>query len=94
MNDMPMGGFSTESSAMISGKWINRQTGDIVNVRDSIIDGDNMILYTKEALGMCYLEYSNIDIKEFGKKAKIKLDLNRPLQRECEPWKPLDKNKL
>lgn len=46
MNDMPMGGFSTESSAMISGKWINRQTGDIVNVRDSIIDGDNMIIIT------------------------------------------------
>lgn len=46
MNDMPMGGFNSESSAMISGKWINRQTGDIVNVRDSIIDGDNMIIIT------------------------------------------------
>jgi hypothetical protein len=41
-----MNEFNMESSAMISGKWINRQTGDIVNVRDSIIDGDNMIIIT------------------------------------------------
>ena len=33
-----------------------------------IIDGADMILYTKEALGMCYLEHSNIDIKEFSYK--------------------------
>lgn len=30
---------------------------------------------------------TEIDIKEFGKKAKIKLDLNNPSQRECKPWK-------
>lgn len=31
---------------MISGKWINRLTGNIINVRDSIINGDEMVLIT------------------------------------------------
>lgn len=33
--------------AMISGKWINRQTGNVINVRDSFIDdSNNMVLMT------------------------------------------------
>ena len=73
MNDMPMGGFSTESSAMISGKWINRQTGDIVNVRDSIIDGDNMILMTNigqismDEFSRNYIQASDDIFDESGK---------------------------
>jgi len=30
----------------ISGQWINKNTGKVVNVRSSIIDGDNMIVIT------------------------------------------------
>lgn len=31
---------------MIQGRWINRMNGNIVNVRDSIINGDDMIVIT------------------------------------------------
>jgi primase-polymerase (primpol)-like protein len=31
---------------MIQGKWINRMNGNIINVRDSIINGDEMLLIT------------------------------------------------
>lgn len=33
---------------MIQGKWINRITGNIINVRDSIINGDEMLLITDQ----------------------------------------------
>ena len=32
------------TGGMISGKWINKRTGETINVRDSIIDGNNMIV--------------------------------------------------
>jgi hypothetical protein len=28
----------------ITGKWINKKTGQVINVRNSVIDGDNMII--------------------------------------------------
>ena len=31
---------------MISGKWINKQNGNVINVRDCVINGDEMILLT------------------------------------------------
>ena len=31
---------------MISGLWMNKSTGKVVNVRDSVQDGDNMIIMT------------------------------------------------
>lgn len=34
------GGFS------ISGKWMNRNNGQVIHVKDSVIDGDNMIIVT------------------------------------------------
>ena len=38
---------SGPGGAMISGKWINRKTGEVINVRDSFIEGDNnMVLMT------------------------------------------------
>lgn len=37
---------SLNNDMSITGKWINKRTGDIVNVRDSIIDGNNMIVLT------------------------------------------------
>ena len=44
MNEMQYIGGA--GGAMVSGRWINRQNGMVVNVRDSIIDGDNMIIIT------------------------------------------------
>lgn len=41
-NMMPPEGMNN----MVSGKWIDKRTGAVVNVRDSIIDGDNMIIIT------------------------------------------------
>jgi len=41
------GRMISDGSDMISGKWINRQTGDIINVRSSVTDDSgNMILIT------------------------------------------------
>ena len=38
---------SGPGGAMISGKWINKKTGEVINVRDSFIEGDNnMVLMT------------------------------------------------
>ena len=31
----------------------------------TLVDGDNLVMYTREALGMTYLEYSTAYIKEF-----------------------------
>lgn len=42
----------------ISGRWINRQTGKIVNVRDSIIEGDDMIVIT---------DTGNINMMDFSR---------------------------
>lgn len=41
---MPPGGM--DMGASINGKWMNKLTGEIINVRDNIIDGDQMILIT------------------------------------------------
>lgn len=35
-----------EGGPQISGKWFNPHSGDVVNVRDSLIDGDNMFIIT------------------------------------------------
>ena len=42
----------------VSGQWINKNTGKIINVRDSIIDGDNMIIIT---------DSGQIDMNDFSK---------------------------
>lgn len=35
---------SGPTGAMISGKWVNKLTGQVINVRDSFMDGDNLII--------------------------------------------------
>lgn len=47
-----------QGGPMISGKWLNKTTGTVVNVRDSIIDGDNMIIITDKGQIPMY-EFSN-----------------------------------
>jgi len=37
-----------DGGSMISGKWMNRRTGETIIVRDSIMDGENMILITNK----------------------------------------------
>lgn len=48
----PMG-----SNAMVSGDWMNKITGEVVTVRDSIIDGDNMLIITNKG---------HIDMRDFS----------------------------
>ena len=43
---------------MVSGKWINKRTGETIFIRDSIIDGDKMILVSNKG---------NIDFDSFSK---------------------------
>lgn len=56
----------------ISGKWINKNTGNIINVRDSIIDGDNMIIISDhgeismEIFSRDYLQVSDEIYNESG----------------------------
>lgn len=35
-----------EDTTMIAGKWMNKNTGDIINVKNSIISGNDMIVIT------------------------------------------------
>lgn len=37
---------SGESGIMVSGRWMNKRTGAVVNVRNSVMDGDKMIIIT------------------------------------------------
>lgn len=68
---MPPGGM--DMGASINGKWMNKLTGDIINVRDNIIDGDQMILITdKGQLSMSefsrnYIQASEEIYDEHGK---------------------------
>lgn len=43
---------------MVSGKWINKKTGETIVIRDSIIDGDKMILISNKG---------NIDFNIFSR---------------------------
>lgn len=43
---------------MISGKWINKKTGETIIIRDSIIDGDKMVLISNKG---------NIDFNIFSR---------------------------
>lgn len=43
---------------MISGKWMNKRTGEIINVRDCLMDGDNMVLSTSKGM-MDFSSFSN-----------------------------------
>ncbi len=43
----------------ISGKWMNRMTGDVVTVRNTIIDGDDMIIVCADGSQMKMTEFQN-----------------------------------
>ena len=46
-----------DNGSMISGKWISTVTGEAVNVINSIIDGDNMVIIT---------DHGQISMEEFS----------------------------
>lgn len=42
-----LGGFDAgPGGGIVSGKWTNKRTGEVINVRDSLIDGDSMVVIT------------------------------------------------
>ena len=43
----------------ISGKWINRLTGDVVVVRNTIIDGDDMIILTSDGRQLKMVDFQD-----------------------------------
>ena len=45
-NNMQSFGSGPQGSGMISGRWMNKKTGSYVNVRDAIMQGDDMIVLT------------------------------------------------
>ena len=55
----PMQDFgSGPGGPMISGKWIDKRNGRVITVRDSIIDGDSMVIIS---------DHGNIPMMEFQK---------------------------
>ena len=81
-NGMPMGQGSPFGSMppgmdmggpMISGTWINKRTGETVMVRDSISDGDNMLIITSngqismDEFSRDYIQASDEIYNESGK---------------------------
>ena len=53
-----MGGLGPMGDAQISGKWVNKRTGQVINVRDAIIEGDNMIVIS---------DLGQIDMNDFSR---------------------------
>ena len=53
-----MGGLGPMGDAQISGKWVNKRTGQVINVRDAIIEGDNMIVIS---------DVGQIDMNDFSR---------------------------
>lgn len=50
-----IGGFdSGPGGSMVSGRWIHKTNGTVINVRDSLIDGDNMIIISDK--GHIYMD--------------------------------------
>jgi len=56
-NNMPPDMGPIGGGEMISGKWINKLTGQTVTIRNTIIDGDNMVIIT---------DAGQIDMNEFS----------------------------
>lgn len=58
---------------MITGKWINKLTGKVINVRNTIIDGDNLIIIsdagqiTMDEFSRNYIQASDEIYDEGGK---------------------------
>lgn len=79
---------------MISGKWINRKTGSILNVRDSIITGDEMVIMTDqgqlsmEEFSKNYIQASEDIYDNNGHKIGTqKVESNEFIEEAAEPAK-------
>lgn len=48
-----------DNGSMISGKWMNMQTGQISNIVNTVIDGDDMILITDSGEQIQMAEFSS-----------------------------------
>lgn len=46
MNNLQAFGSGPSGSGMISGKWVNKKNGSTINVRDAIMQGDELIVMT------------------------------------------------
>lgn len=61
------------NSSQISGKWTHKLTGNVINVRDSVIDGDNMIIISDQGqidmndFSQYYIQTSDEIYDESGK---------------------------
>lgn len=42
----PMEGLGPMGDMTVQGKWINKRTGQVITARDSVIEGDNMVVMT------------------------------------------------
>jgi hypothetical protein len=42
----PMAGLGPMGDMTVQGKWINKRTGQVITARDSVIEGDNMVVMT------------------------------------------------
>lgn len=73
MNGMMQDFGTGPGGPMISGKWINKITGTVINVRDSIINGDELVIITDKGqiamdeFSRNYIQASNDIFDESGK---------------------------
>ena len=73
MNGMMQDFGTGPGGPMISGKWINKRTGAVINVRDSIINGDELVIITDKGqismdeFSRNYIQASNDIFDESGK---------------------------
>ena len=62
-----------DSGIGISGRWLNKRNGQMINIRNSVMDGDNMIIITdKGQISMTefsrdYIQASDVIYDETGK---------------------------
>lgn len=88
---MDLGGIATMGGGgpMISGQWINQQTGEQVTVRDSYMDGENMfvVLTNGQTLNMDefqdYIQMSDDAYDEGGN--KLTTTISQPKQTIKKP---------
>lgn len=91
---------------MITGQWINKRTGKTINVRNTIIDGDNMIIISDagqigmEEFSRDYIQASDEIYNEDGKvighekmnfsPMEIENTITRPIKKEVAKKKEVE----
>lgn len=66
---MDFGGMAMSSTGgpMIAGKWMNQHTGEVVTVRDSYMDGENMFVSLSNGRQLTMQEFQNyVQMSEDG----------------------------